>query len=90
MAYSARTSNLQTRLLQTFDALDESQRTHARELEEIERKYVRLERRSGRHAAILNASETERAELRESVLELVEKGVIVFIFSVASITHLDS
>lgn len=81
MAYSARSSNLQTRLLQTLDALDETQRIHARELEEVERKYVHLERRSQRHVAILNASETERGELRESVLELVEKGVILFIFS---------
>lgn len=81
MAYSARSSNLQTRLLQTLDALDETQRTHARELEEVEQKYVHLERRSQRHVAILKASETERGELRESVLELVEKGVILFIFS---------
>lgn len=75
LAHVARESNLQTRLLQTLDVLDEAQRTHASELKDLEQKYARLHQRFQRYVATISAFEAERDDLKESVLELVEKGM---------------
>ncbi|KAF9444506.1 hypothetical protein P691DRAFT_620740, partial [Macrolepiota fuliginosa MF-IS2] len=73
LAYSAQNSNFQTRLLQTLDILDETQRNHATELKDMEHNYSRLNQRLQRHKASFVTLETERDDLKESVLALVEK-----------------
>lgn len=79
LAHSARASNLHTRLLQAFDTLDESQRSHARELGDVENKYARLDRRFRKQTNALKTCAAEKDDLKESVLELVEKGLFPII-----------
>jgi hypothetical protein len=74
LAQSARSSNLQARVIQTLDVLDETQRSHAGEIKDLEHKYAGLNRRFQKHRNALTATEAERDDLKDSVLELVEKG----------------
>ncbi|KXN86487.1 hypothetical protein AN958_10021 [Leucoagaricus sp. SymC.cos] len=73
VVYSSRTSNLQTRLLHTLDALDENRRRHTDEVKDLDQKYIRLDRRLRKHKKALATYEAERDDLKESVLELCEK-----------------
>jgi hypothetical protein len=86
LVHSTRASNLHTRLLHAFDALDESQRNHAQELRDLEKKYIRLERRYHRQTVALHTCAAEKDDLRESVLELVEKGMFLVRVQIVSIS----
>ncbi|TFK39645.1 hypothetical protein BDQ12DRAFT_63224 [Crucibulum laeve] len=72
-AYNARTSHIQTRLLSTLDTLDLMQNTHAEELKSLAQEKRQLEVKLGQYVQIVKSAETERDDMRDAVLQLVEK-----------------
>lgn len=73
-AFKGRVSHVQARLLSTLDALDSLQSTHATELEEALQTEERLKGRLNRYGDIAQVAELERDDLRDAVIQLVEKG----------------
>lgn len=73
-AYNTRTSHIQSRLLSTLDTLDAVQSSHVEELDSERRAREVLHDRLGRYIDIANVSETEKDDLRDAVIKLVEKG----------------
>ena len=73
-AYRARISHIQTRLLSTFDILHELRSSHARELSSETRAKERLSDKLDLYVDVVKAAEIERDDLKDAVLQLVEKG----------------
>ena len=70
----AHRSNIQTRLVATFDALDELQSTHTLEIGQLHQQVHKLREKARASKARAKAAEAERDEMREDVEKLVEKG----------------
>jgi hypothetical protein len=73
-AYTTRVSQLQTRLLSTFDALDQVKGLQEQELVPVERENARLKAQLNRYLAVVKAAEVERDDMQDAVLKLIEKG----------------
>ncbi|KAF5372231.1 hypothetical protein D9758_005002 [Tetrapyrgos nigripes] len=72
-AHTVRTSNVQTRLLATLDALDTLQTSNTQDLAEANRKYRQLKEKMHKYRIFVQECESERDEMREAVNTLVEK-----------------
>jgi hypothetical protein len=79
--YISRTSYIQARLLSTLDALDALQALHNRELASEIHAKRRLSDKLDRYINFVHAMETEKEDLRDAVVQLVEKGGSVFMIS---------
>lgn len=73
-AYAAQTPLLRTRLSIALDTMDELQRTHAEELAAAHEDQERLAIRLDAYADHTKALEVERDDMRDVVLELIQKG----------------
>ncbi|KIM88483.1 hypothetical protein PILCRDRAFT_814379 [Piloderma croceum F 1598] len=72
-AYISRTCHIQARLLSTLDALDALQALHNRELASEIHAKTRLSDKLDRYINFVHAMETEKEDLRDAVVQLVEK-----------------
>jgi len=68
------TSHIQTRLLSTLDTLDALQVSHNRELAAETHAKERLSEKLDRYIGFVQAAEVEKDDLRDAVVQLVEKG----------------
>jgi len=73
-AYIARTSILQTRLITTLDTLDLLQRRHAEELASFTADRDRMKTQLQRYTDVVKSAESERDDMRDAVIKLIEKG----------------
>jgi len=73
-AYISQTSHIQTRLLSTLDTLDAMQVLHNRELAAETHAKERLSDKLDRYIGFVQAAEVEKDDLRDAVVQLVEKG----------------
>jgi len=80
-AYISRTCHIHTRLLSTLDALDALQALHNRELASEIHATTRLSDKLDRYINFVHATETEKEDLRDAVVQLVKKGGSVFMIS---------
>ncbi|TFK52119.1 hypothetical protein OE88DRAFT_1508222 [Heliocybe sulcata] len=72
-AFAARASHLRTRLLATLDTLDSQHLHHRHELSDFEHKLTSLRAKLSKAVARAREAEAERDDMREAVVELVEK-----------------
>jgi len=73
-AFAARASHIQSRFLATLDTLDELQEKHRLELSEMTEEITALRAKLSRYVSRVKEAEAERDDMREAVVELVEKG----------------
>ncbi|PPQ72555.1 hypothetical protein CVT26_003952 [Gymnopilus dilepis] len=71
--YTARISVLQNRLLAAFDTLDSTQNVHAQELAALKEQIARLKEQLDHYVYLFKDVETERDDMRDVVMLLVEK-----------------
>lgn len=74
MTLDAYCSNLNTRLIAAFDAIDAVRLGHKQELEDLQRRIHILHARCRALKHQVKFAEAERDELREGVERLIEKG----------------
>ncbi|EPQ56773.1 hypothetical protein GLOTRDRAFT_121105 [Gloeophyllum trabeum ATCC 11539] len=72
-AFAARASHMQGRFLSTLDALDELEAKHRLELDESQQEIHQLRTNLSRYIARVEAAESERDDMRDAVMQLVEK-----------------
>ncbi|THU98141.1 hypothetical protein K435DRAFT_38091 [Dendrothele bispora CBS 962.96] len=72
-AHAVRTSNVQTRLLATLDALDALQTSNSQDSELERQNYNRLKQKLYQYQRSVQECERERDDMREAVNALVEK-----------------
>ncbi|KAI0028892.1 hypothetical protein K488DRAFT_73397 [Vararia minispora EC-137] len=75
-AWASRASVLQARLLSTIDALSSASIKHEQEIADAQRMQDALHVRVSAARAALATSEAERDDMRDAVLQLVEKGAL--------------
>jgi hypothetical protein len=73
-AHIARASLIQSRLLSTLDTLDALQTSHNLELASETQAKQRLSEKLDRYIDFVQAAEIEKDDLRDAVIQLVEKG----------------
>ena len=72
--YTAHISVLQNRLLAAFDTLDSTQNVHAQELAALKEQMARLKEQLDHYVYLFKDVETERDDMRDAIMQLVEKG----------------
>lgn len=70
----ARSSHTQARLLTTLDALDALQSSHHEEREAMTRENARVRTQLQRYKDVARAAKAERDDMKDAVLQLIEKG----------------
>lgn len=80
-AYAAFTSHIQGRLLAALDAINDLKSIHTRELASTTQTNAKLVRKLARYQEKLNTVDIERDDLRDAVVQLVEKGEVVAFLS---------
>jgi hypothetical protein len=73
-AYISRTSHIHARLLSTLDTLDSLQASHNLELVSEANAKERLSGKLHRYIDFVREAEVEKDDLRDAVIQLVEKG----------------
>jgi len=72
-------------MFETLDALDEMERAHAEQLALNERREGKMRQRMKVSAEVARKAEEEMEDMRDAVLQLIEKGTFSYAFASESV-----